>query len=130
MSGLPWVRLDAGIASHDKILALLEDDVGGRATAFVYVCGLAYCGLNGTDGAIPFGALPFVHGTKADAAALVDVGLWRPEPSGWSVVNWEKRQQLSGTTKEIRAARSLGAAKGNCIRWHGEDCGCWAKQAS
>lgn len=123
--GLPWVRLDTNIASHDKILDLVSRR-GGRSAAFVYVCCIAYSGLNGTDGLIPFGALTFVHGTKSDMATLVEVGLLTPVPTGWVVRNYGDRQQLSSTTAVIRAAQSQGGKKGACYRHHGPDCGCWA----
>ena len=125
---LPWARLDTNIASHDKILALLTRR-NGRGIAFSYVCAIAYATGNGTDGHIPFAALPFIHATKTDMAALVEVGLMAPNPAGWTIPNFDKRQQLNLTTKSVRAAQSLGAAKGNCVRWHGADCGCW-KEAS
>jgi hypothetical protein len=63
MPGLPWVRLDSNIASHDKILSLLGERDGVKA-AFMYVCGLGYCGGHGTDGLIRYGALPFIHGIR------------------------------------------------------------------
>lgn len=124
MSGLPWVRLDSNIASHDKILRLL-DRRGGKAIAFVYVCSLGYAGGNGTDGLIPFAALPFIHGSKRDAEALVEVGLWEPHPFGWLIHNYAERQQVAATTAAIRAAQRKGALKANCTRWHGPDCRCW-----
>lgn len=122
--GLPWVRLDTTIASHDKILDLVGRRNGHR-TAFVYVCSLAYAGGNGTDGHVPFAALPFIHGTRTDALTLVDVGLWAPNPHGWTVRNYGERQQLSAVSDAIRAAQRRGALKANCIRWHGKDCTCW-----
>jgi len=124
---LPWVRLDTNIASHDKILALIGQR-GGRGTAFTYICSIAYSGLNETDGHIPFAALPFIHGTRRDMETLVEVGLLTPTPRGWAVVNYESRQQMSGTTDAIRAAQSVGARKGNCVRHHGPDCQCWKKK--
>lgn len=126
--GLPWFRTDSNIASHDKILTLLGRR-GGRGIAFTYVCCIAYGALNGTDGAVPFAALPFVHGTRADMAALVEVGLLAPTPTGWQVVNYAERQQTSLVTEEIRTAQSIGAQKGNCIRHHGPECGCWRRKA-
>ena len=122
--GLPWVRLDTNIASHDKILDLIGRK-NGRATAFTYVCSLAYSGQNGTDGHIPFAALTFVHGSKRDAEALVEVGLWEPHPTGWTIRNYDGRQQLSLVTDNIRASQRRGALKANCVRWHGPDCSCW-----
>jgi len=125
---LPWVRLDTNIASHDKILTLLGHR-GGRGIAFSYICCIAYSGLNGTDGHIPFAALPFVHATRRDMETLVEVGLMAPNPRGWSVVNYENRQQLSAVTTSISESKRRASAKGNCVRHHGPDCGCWEKSA-
>ena len=126
---LPWVRLDTNLPSHDKMLTLIGMKDGYRA-GFVYVCGLAYCGQNETDGFIPTAALPFVHGRKADAERLVEVGLWAPAPNGWQLRNWDGRQQSVGTSKALRAGQRLGALKANCVRWHGPECGCWKNEAT
>ena len=124
--GLPWVRLDSNIASHDKILALLERR-NGRAAAFSYCCSLAYAGGNGTDGHIPFAALPFLHATKRDAEMLVEVGLWDPDRFGWTIRNFTERNQMSVVSDAIRAGQRRGALKANCTRWHGPDCKCWSQ---
>ena len=122
--GLRWVRLDSNIASHDKILGLLEERDGVKA-AWMYVCALGHCGGHDTDGLVSFQSLPFVHGTRRLAELLVKHGLFRPHPKGWEIPNWDERQQSSGTTQAIRDAQSAGAKKANCVRWHGPDCGCW-----
>lgn len=124
--GLAWVRLDTNIASHDKILDLIGRR-NGRAIAFSYICCLAYSGANETDGHIPRAALGFVHATKTEMATLVEVGLLAPTPTGWQIVNYGERQQLKKITEVIRTAQSVGGAKGNCLRHHGPDCGCWRK---
>ncbi len=121
---LPWVRLDSNIASHDKILAVIEQKNGYRA-AFAYVCGLGYCGSHATDGLIPFSALPYIHATRAVAEQLVEVRLWEPHPMGWTVRNWALRQELEAVTEDKRARQRLGGIKGNCLRYHGPSCGCW-----
>lgn len=124
---LPWVRLDSNIASHDKILALLEEKPAALAyqAAFSYVCSLGYGGGHGTDGLIAFGALSFVHGTKKTAELLVRHHLWQPTPLGWQIRNFEKRQQSAATTASIRNAQRAGAKRANCKRWHTDDCRCW-----
>ncbi|HET7386871.1 MAG TPA: hypothetical protein VFJ19_09450 [Nocardioidaceae bacterium] len=123
---LPWVRLDSNIASHDKILSLLDDPSPKKwQAAFSYTCSIGYCGAQGTDGLIPFGALAFVHGTKATAGLLVSHFLWRPDPLGWTVPKFLERQQSQADSQRIRNARRVASSKGNCIRWHGEHCGCW-----
>lgn len=124
---LPWVRLDANIASHDKILALLDEKPLALAyqAAFSYVCSLGYCGGHSTDGLVPFTALPFIHGTRKTAELLVAHFLWQPNPLGWTVPHWAERQQSDAVTRSVRNAQRAGALKANCRRWHGEACQCW-----
>lgn len=126
--GLQWVRLDSNIASHDKILPLL-DEKNGKDAAWMYVCSLGYCGHNATDGFIPFGAMPFIHGRRVWGDLLVKYGLWAPDPKGWRIPNWIERQELTMTTEAKRAQKAIAAQKANCIRWHGSDCGCWQDAA-
>lgn len=128
---LPWVRLDSNIASHDKILTLLSErpPVLAYQSAFSYVCSLGYIGGHGTDGLVPFSAIPFVHGTPKTAEMLVRHHLWSPDPLGWRVPNWADRQQSGAVTQAVRGAQRVGALKANCVRWHGGDCKCWEKSA-
>jgi hypothetical protein len=118
---LPWVRLDANIASHDKTLELISRKDGYRAFT-VYICGLGYAGGHGTDGFIPRLALPLIHGTTRHGEMLVDVVLWRPEPNGWSIHNWADRQELEFVAAGKREMKRMASAKGNCSRWHGPTC--------
>lgn len=124
---LPWVRLDSNIASHDKVLSLLEERPPALAyqAAFSYVCSLGYCGSHGTDGMVPFGALAFIHGTRKTAELLVRNYLWTPVPEGWRIPKWDTRQQSQAVSESIRRSRRAAASKGNCMRWHGKDCKCW-----
>lgn len=126
--GLPWVRLDSNIGSHDKILALLGDPSPRRwQAAFSYTSALGWSGGHGTDGAIPSAALPFVHGTPATARLLVVYRLWTESLTGWQIVNYIERQESAEISEAIRAAQSLGGKKAQCRKNHGVDCGCWKK---
>lgn len=129
---LPWVRLDANIAGHDKILALLDETPSSLAyqSAFSYVCSLGYCGGHSTDGLVPFTALPFIHGNKRTAELLVKHFLWAPDPLGWKVPRWAERQPSEAVTRSVQNARRAAASKGNCVRWHGADCGCWERASA
>lgn len=130
MAGLPWVRLDSNIHSHDKVLSLLDDPSPKKHHAFtLYICGLAWSCGHGTDGAIPKSALKAIHGTPVLARLLVKYRLWDESPAGWKIVNYADRQQLSDETYTVRKSQHLGGIKGNCVRHHGPDCGCW-KQAT
>ena len=123
---LPWVRLDSNIHSHDKILALLSDPSPKKWQAIgLYVFALGWSGGQETDGRIPNHALGVLHGSPVAARLLVKYDLWTEQTTGWNIVNFADRQQLSDETYTIRKAQHLGGVKGNCIRHHGPDCGCW-----
>lgn len=124
--GLPWVRLDASIASHDKTLALISDPSPKHWQALAsYVFALGWSGEHGTNGHVPTAALPFVHGTKATAALLVKYGFWEPAENGWRIRNYIERQELAEVTELKRAAQRRSARRTNCRRYHGPRCGCW-----
>lgn len=126
---LPWVRFDTSLPDHPKILALLELKDGHRS-AFVYCCALAYAGKHGTDGLISRPSLSRINGRPADADRLVQVGLLDDEgEDGWRIHNWANRQELATVTEMKRAAQRVGGQKGNCVRHHGPNCGCWREQA-
>lgn len=122
---LPWVRLDTGLPDHPKILGLI--DAKKHRAVMVYTFGLAYSGRHETDGFIPKNALPFIHGTKGDAVALVEARLWHYTEGGYQINDWEQYQPTSEAQKATRDSLKSAAKKGNCIRHHGPDCGCWAK---
>lgn len=126
---LPWVRLDSNIASHDKILYLIADPSKARWQAFSsYICALGWSGANGTDGFIPTTALPFIHGTATTARLLVKYHLWDEARVGYQIRNYDKRQQTSVVSESIHEGKRRASLKGNCIRHHGPDCGCWKDQ--
>ena len=112
--GLPWVRLDTQFASNPKILYLVEDKK--FRAAFAWLASLGYAGSHGTDGFIPAAALPFLHATKADAKALVDVGLWLETVGGWEINSWAEFQPTSAEMAD-RKKRAKDAAM---TRWHGK----------
>ena len=123
---LPWVRLDTNIYAHDKMIGLLSDPSVKRHQAAVsYMFSLAWSGGTGTDGHIPRAVLPMIQGSAATARLLEKHGLWDETVGGWSIRNFDSRQELSVVAESKRAAQRAGALKGNCIRHHGKDCGCW-----
>lgn len=122
------MRLDTGIAHHDKTLALLADPSPKRWQAVSsYVFGLGWSGEHGTDGFIPVTALPFIHGTTATANLLVKYGFWTAAAGGWRIRNYATRQELAVITAAKKEAQRVASIKANCTRWHGKDCGCWMK---
>lgn len=124
--GLPWIRLDSNIGSHDKILSLINDPSAARWQAVAsYVFAIGWSGSQGTDGFIPRTALPWVHGTLKTARLLEKHGLWEDSTAGYRIKNYADRQQTAAATEVKSAAQRAGSVKGNCIRHHGPDCGCW-----
>jgi hypothetical protein len=119
--GLPWYRADTNFPTHDKVLDLVANGVKGKAAGFVYHCAMANAVANGTDGSIKRAALPFVHGTPADARLLVEAGLWQETNTGWQIRNFGTRQVVGASEQakedEVRAAKSEGGKKGAESRW-------------
>lgn len=113
---LPWVRFDTALPDNPKILTLIAMKDGHRA-AFVYCCGLAYSGKQGTDGFLPTEAIPRINGRAVDAARLTDVGLWRQVPGGWLINGWDEKQESTVETKARRVKAQTAAA----ARWEKHD---------
>ena len=126
---LPWVRLDSNIATHDKVLALLAHKDGAKAFT-LYVCALGYAGAHGTDGFVPRYALAVNHGSEKLARLLVDVRLWTHTEGGYAIRNYEQRQELAVIAEAKRASKAAAGRKGNCVRHHGPNCGCWREGGS
>lgn len=125
-AGLPWYRKDVGWMDDPKVLELLTMRDGFRAVV-VWDASIAYSVRNGTDGVIRPAMLPRVHARRSDADRLVKVGLWDEHPEGWQVHGFLEYQQSALVTAQIRETKQRAAGKGNCVRWHGRDCGCWQR---
>lgn len=113
---LPWVRLDTAMPDNPKVIALAEIGDRGLAAAFVWTCSLAYSGKHGTDGYLPRGVLPRINGKPTHARLLVDHGLWKPEPAGWTINGWLDFQESTVET-QARSERARAAAE---ARWAGK----------
>jgi len=74
---------------------------------------------------VPKSVLPFVHGTAQTARLLVKYGLWVEAVGGYRIRNFEERQQSSDAAQSIHEAKKRASRKGNCVKYHGAECGCW-----
>lgn len=121
MPGLPWIRVDTNVNTHDKILELVGAGAKGKSAGFVYWMSLTYCGAHDTGGVIKKAVLPFVHGTPSDARLLVDSRLWEPIEGGWRIVNYGTRNVVGATQQiiadQIRAKQAEGGRRGAANRW-------------
>ena len=92
-AGKRWLRLAADYSLDPSII-----DAGWDAE-LLYLRGLAYCRLSGTDGRISLGAVKRIAvGYEGEPSALVyrliDQGLWLPwnDGTGYSVRNYDAWQ--------------------------------------
>lgn len=114
---LPWVRLDTAFPMNQKLNAMLRCKDGHRA-AFVYVCGLAVSGAQGSDGFISPESLMWCHGRQADVDLLVRFEFWMPQHGGgWLINGWTEHQQ---TTEETQRRRERAQALAE-MRWAGHE---------
>ena len=118
-----WVRFDTQLPSHPKILELVDQKKWQAISVWHF--SVEYCGSHGTDGFIPRLALGSIHATPRVAADLVDVRLWVADRKGWLIPDYVEYQPSNEKSSDARAAQQAGSRKGNCIRWHGPECGCW-----
>ncbi len=78
-----WFKVDGKFHSHPK-----RYKVGLRAMG-LWVAAGSWCADQLTDGHIPAAVLPLLGGTRADAKALVDAGLWETRgQDGWAFHDW------------------------------------------
>lgn len=79
---MAWVRIDDQVPRHQKFLN------AGPAAAWFWVCGVAHCQSQLTDGFISTAALPMIgvpRGYQKLADHLVHVGLWEAVEGGYTV---------------------------------------------
>jgi|SRR5215471_385582 len=112
-----WVRLEDGIGEHPKLAAV--DD---HAFA-LYVCGLAYCNRNLTDGFIPTAVgLTLRHSgkTKQAIVALETARLWQAVDGGWRVHDYldyqPSKQQVELSRGKVRAVRQAAGHLGGLAK--------------
>lgn len=109
---MTWVKLDANIFRHPKILS------AGRDARDLYIAGLCYCGENLTDGHIPdtvirvIGFDADIGDPKSAADTLVGVGLWERNGTGYVVHDYLEWQRGKEATKEISEKRAEAGRKG------------------
>lgn len=122
--GLPWFRMDSTFFMNDKITKLVAQ-TGGYQAFFAWNASIGYATDQATDGFIPTHVLHFLQATKRSANMLVEHELWEPVDGGWRIRNFTDRQEMSIITDAKRVAQKAAAAKTNCKRYHGAECGCW-----
>lgn len=97
---MPWVKLDEAFPEHHKITA-----AGGDA-GWLFVCALAYCNRNLTNGFVPDGIVARLSDRRRPAdlvRKLTDVGLLEPVKGGWQIHDYLEYQTSRAKVEEERA---------------------------
>lgn len=112
---MPWFKVDDKLHDHRKARAAKKAAIG------VWVLAGSWCMDNLTDGFVPEDVLPR-WGTRADAAKLVEAGLWvistRNGEKGWQFHDWDRFQPSAAVTEQIRVKEAEAGVRGNHKRWH------------
>lgn len=114
---MAWVRIEDGVTEHRKHLK------AGPAAAWLWVCGIAYCQRQLSDGFIPIEAVPLLgvpQGFSRLVERLVEVGLFDRVDGGYAVHDYhdfnDTRQEALARKADLSAKRSaagrLGGLKG------------------
>jgi len=113
-----WFKVDDKLHDHRKARAAKKAAMG------VWVLAGSWAADNLTDGFVPESVLSR-WGTRADAARLVETGLWHTDTqdgeAGWRFHEWDGRQPTRAevlTKREVRAeaGRAGGFASGRSRR--------------
>lgn len=88
MNARPMILMSPYFATRPEFLFLAEDNKWRAAC--VHLFARAYCANYELDGRFPKSALKLVHGRAFDAAALVEVGLWKDVGTAWKLIDWHE----------------------------------------
>ncbi|MCL2453755.1 MAG: hypothetical protein FWD18_00405 [Micrococcales bacterium] len=109
---MTWGKIEGSLHSHPKWLAAPK---GAKA---LWVTALSWSMQQGTDGAVPPGALRALDGTKAEAERLVAAGLWERTEDGYRFHAWDRYQTSTAELEAARVVKVAAAELGNHTRWH------------
>lgn len=118
---MAWVRIEDAVTEHRKHLK------AGPAACWLWVCGIAYCQRQLSDGFIPTEALPMigvVRGFSRLVETLIEVGLFDRVDGGYRVHDYhdynETREEAQHRKADLSAKRAragrLGGLKSGAIR--------------
>ena len=104
---MTWVKIEDRWPFDRKGKAI----AAGPLARDLYVCALAFCAANLTDGHIPDHVLPqLAPGNprpSISAKKLVEVGLWEEESGGWHVHDYHDYNPTADEVKERRRGATI-----------------------
>lgn len=106
---MTWFKVDDKLHDHRKARRARKGAMG------VWVLAGSWAADNLTDGFVPADVLPR-WGTRADATALVNAGLWAPHEkdgeTGWLFRNWREYQPTKAEVETERKKKADAGRKG------------------
>lgn len=117
---MTWFKVDDSLAFHAKAVA------AGNAAMGMWTRGGAWCAQQLTDGHVPAHMVPAL-GSKGQATALVNAGLWTRVDGGYRFHDWLDYQPTAAEVQadrtarhhaKVRAGRAGGVASGVARRKH------------
>lgn len=94
---MAWFKVDDGLHDHPKWRALPK---GARA---LWTTAGSWSSGQLSDGHVPAHMLPMLDGTRREAQALVDAGLWQTNGDGWVFHDWTDFQPTKAAVNDQRA---------------------------
>lgn len=118
---MAWVKLEDGVVEHRKHLQ------AGPAACWLWVCGIAYCQRQLTNGFIPTEAIALLgvaRGVKPLLAALVRVGLFDVVDGGFQVHDYlhhnSTKEEALKRRDDQHAAKVKAGLAGSRARWQND----------
>src|ERR1700712_4958466 len=100
---MPWLKVDDGFPSHEKVMALSEGPCRADAIALWVFAG-CWSSHALRDGFVPTGVIR-AYGFHLEAASeLVRVGLWLAADGGFRFHDWADYQPSAAQVEERRRA--------------------------
>ncbi|MCW2785218.1 MAG: hypothetical protein JWP74_1735 [Marmoricola sp.] len=94
---MPWFKIDDNLGFHHKVIA------AGNPAMGLWVRAGSICAQQLTDGFVPDHMVNAL-GTKAQAAKLIETGLWDAAEGGYRFHGWAERQPSKADVEAERAA--------------------------
>jgi hypothetical protein len=102
-----WFKIDDQLFSHPKVLSI--DPRYRLAAMGLFTLAGSWSSSHLTDGVVPEHCVSLMQGTRKQAAALVQAGLWDVHPHGYTFHDWAN---YNPTRDEVLAKRQVRAAAG------------------
>jgi len=102
---VPWFKVDDHLGTHTKVVR------AGNPAMGLWVRAGSWAAQHLTDGHVPTHVVTML-GTRAQAKALEDAGLWLKVDDGWRFHDWFGYQPTAAEAEQVRELRREAGRKG------------------